>query len=78
MPDWTKSMQQTFEYYTVDPGTWRDVTKLSNVKSSTINWDSETETLGSGTIDVTDSLGESYVRIYLITLQKTECILQVE
>lgn len=69
MPDWTKSMQQTFEYYTVDPGTWRDVSKLSNVKTSTINWDSETETLGSGTIDITDSLGESYVRIYLITIQ---------
>ena len=69
MPDWTKSMQQTFEYYTVDPGTWRDVTKLSNVKSSTINWDSEVETLGSGTIDITDSVGESYIRIYLITIQ---------
>ena len=24
MPDWKKSMQQTFEYYIVDPGTWKD------------------------------------------------------
>ena len=26
MPDWTKSMQQTFEYYVVDPNTWKDKT----------------------------------------------------
>ena len=69
MPDWLKSMQQTFEYYTVDPGTWRDVKKLTTVKSSTINRDSDTETLGSATIDVTDALGECYIRIYLITIQ---------
>lgn len=69
MPDWTKSMQQTFEYYTVDPNTWRDVKLLDNVKSSTINRDSDTETLGSATIDVMDSVGECYIRVYLITIQ---------
>lgn len=69
MADWTSSMQQTFEYYVVDPGTWKDVRKLDNVKSCTISRDSETETLGSATIDVTESLGECYVRVYLITIQ---------
>lgn len=69
MADWLSSMQQTFEYYTVDPGTWKDVKLLENVKSCTINRDSEVETLGSATIDVTDSLGESYVRVYLVTIQ---------
>ena len=69
MPDWKKSMQQTFEYYIVDPGTWRDVKQIVTVKSSTINRDSETETLGSATIDVTDVLGECYIRVYLITIQ---------
>ena len=69
MPDWTKSMQQTFEYYIVDPGTWKDVKMLNNVKSCTINRDLETDTLGSATIDVTESLGESYIRVYLITVQ---------
>lgn len=69
MPDWTASMQQTFEYYTVDPGTWKDVKKLDNVKSCTINRDAETETLGSATFDVTESLGECYIRVYLITIQ---------
>lgn len=69
MVDWTKSMQQTFEYYEVDPGTWQDKRLLTNVKSSTINRDSEVETRGSATIDVTESVGECYIRIYLITIQ---------
>lgn len=69
MADWLSSMQQTFEYYTVDPGTWKDVKMLDNVKSCTISWDADTETLGSATIDVTDSVGECYIRIYLVTIQ---------
>lgn len=69
MADWLASMQQTYEYYIVDPGTWRDMKRIDNVKSCTIDRDSETETLGSATIDVTDSLGECYVRAYLVTIQ---------
>ena len=69
MADWSASMHQTFEYYTVDPGTWKDVKKLDNVKSCTINRDADTETLGSATIDVVDSVGECYIRIYLVTIQ---------
>lgn len=69
MADWLSSMQQTFEYYTVDPGTWRDVKLIRTVKACTINRDATAETLGSATIDVTESLGECYVRIYLVTIQ---------
>ena len=69
MPDWTKSMQQTFEYYTVDPGTWKDVKPLTNVTSCSITRDLDVATLGSATIDATESLGECYVRIYLVTIQ---------
>ena len=69
MPDWKASMQQTFEYYTVDPGTWADVKLLDNVKSSSITRDSDSDTLGSATIDITESLGECYIRIYLVTIQ---------
>ena len=69
MADWLSSMQQTFEYYTVDPGTWKDVKKLDNVKSSSISRDSEADTLGSASFEVTDSVGESYIRVYLITIQ---------
>lgn len=69
MADWTQSMQETFEYYVVDPGTWKNVELLNNVKSSTINRDSDSATLGSATIDVTESIGECYIRIYLVTIQ---------
>lgn len=69
MPDWSKSMQQTYEYYIVDPNTWKDEKQISNITSSKINWDSEAETLGSATIDITESLGECYIRIYLVTIQ---------
>lgn len=69
MTDWTESMQQTFEYYIVDPDTWKDIKKLDNVKSCSISRDSEADTLGSATIDVTESVGESYIRVYMITNQ---------
>ena len=69
MPDWTKSMQQTFEYYIVDPKSWRDIRRLYTVKSCTINRDLSAETLGSATIDIDESIGECYIRVYLITIQ---------
>lgn len=69
MADWLSSMQQTFEYYIVDPGTWKDVKLLENVKSCTITRDSDVETLGSATFDITESVGECYIRVYLITIQ---------
>lgn len=69
MADWSSSMQQTFEYYVVDPSTWKDVKLIDTVKSCTINRDSEAETLGSASIEATESVGECYVRVYLITIQ---------
>ena len=69
MPDWLSSMQQTFEYYVVDPNTWKDAKRLDNVISCTINRDLEAETLGSASISMADSLGECYIRVYLITIQ---------
>lgn len=69
MPNWLASMQQTYEYYIVDPGTWKDARKIDTVVSCNISRDSEAETLGSATINVTETLGECYVRVYLITIQ---------
>ena len=69
MPDWLSTMQQTYEYYVVDPGTWKDVRLLNNVKSCTISRDDEVETLGSATIDMADSIGECYIRAYLVAIQ---------
>ena len=69
MTDWTKPMQQSYEFYLVDPGTWKDIKPLTCVKSCTINRDSEVETLGSATFQLTETIVESYIRIYLITNQ---------
>lgn len=69
MPDWRKSMQQTYEFCLVDPATWKDIRPMSNFKSGSINRDSTVETLGSATFNVTESPGECYVRVYLVTVQ---------
>lgn len=69
MIDWTKSMQQTFEYYIVDPSTWKNASRLNNVKSCSISRDSSSETLGSASFNVVDSVGECYLRVYLVASQ---------
>ena len=69
MINWSESMQQTFEYYEVDPNTWKDKKLLDFVKSSSITSDSGTETLGSASIDIDNTLGECYIRIYLVAVQ---------
>ncbi len=74
MPDWTKSMEQSYEYYTVAPQSLADIKRLDDVKSSSFSRDLEAETLGSATIDAANSVGENYIRCYLKTIQngKTE------
>ena len=69
MPDWLSTMQQTYEYYIVDPNTWKDSKKIDNVISCSIERDDRSDTLGSASFDVTDSVGECYIRAYLITIQ---------
>lgn len=69
MPDWSSSMQQTYEFYIVDPVTWKDEKQLDLVTSCTITRDSTVETLGSGSLDMTEPIDESYVRVYLVTIQ---------
>lgn len=67
--DWTKTMQQTFEYFIVDPVTWKDTKQISNVVSSSITRDLETDTLGSLSINLSETIGECYIRIYLVAIQ---------
>ena len=69
MIDWLSSMQQSFEYYTVDPSTWKDVKRIENVLSCTIDRDSEVATLGSANISLAETIGENYIRVYLVVNQ---------
>ena len=67
--DWTKSMLQKFEYYEVDPNTWKDKSLITTIKSSSINKDSESNLLETADIEIIDTVGECYIRIYLIATQ---------
>lgn len=69
MIDWTKSMKQTFEYYIVDPYTWKDDKQVSTIESATINRDDTSSTLGSATFDIGEELDECYIRSYLVAVQ---------
>lgn len=69
MAIWTEPMKQEFEYYTVDPGTWKDVSKIETVKSCSIDRDYTADTLGSASFEVDESLGERYIRSYMVTTQ---------
>jgi len=72
MIDWTKSMQQTYEFYEVDPGTWKDRKRLNMFTGATIDRDDDNNTLGSASFDVTEDLNECYVRTYLVVTQNGE------
>lgn len=67
--DWTASMQQTFEFYTVDPNTWGNKEKLTQVTSASITRRDDGEMLETASIETTEMLEECYVRIYLICNQ---------
>lgn len=69
MIDWTKSMNQSFEFYKVDPITWGNVEQITTIIDCTIDNDSDADTLGSGSIESTTTFDEQYVRIYMIAEQ---------
>lgn len=68
MADWTASMQQTFEFYTVDPISWANKDKVTTITECTIDRNNE-ETLGSARFTTTKELDECYIRVYLVTIQ---------
>ena len=68
MADWTASMQQTFEFYIVDPISWANVRKIDTIIDCTIDRNTE-ETLGGASFKTTEVFDECYVRVYLVTIQ---------
>lgn len=72
MIDWTKSMTQKFEYYEVDPNTWKDKRLIEDITSANISIDSDTSLLETADLEAVNILGECYVRIYMIAIQDGE------
>lgn len=67
--DWSKSMIQEYEFYTVDVGTWKDAVKLNSITKYSIDWDYSKNTIGSAKIGCTENLGEQYIRAYMLATQ---------
>lgn len=72
MINWSASMQQTFEYYLVDPVSWTDMQRIDTVQKCSISRDLDTDTLGSSVIDIDNITEECYVRTYLVVNQNGE------
>lgn len=69
MVNWTLPMEQTYEFFLVDPVSWTETKRLNNVRSCNISRDDESDTLASASISCSEMIGEAYVRVYLITVQ---------
>lgn len=73
MTDWTRGMQQSYEYWEVDPRTWLDTEQLDTVTACDATRDAETDKIESAKITIDSDLsGETYVRCYLVTTQDGE------
>ena len=54
-------MEQTYEFYKVDPNSWRDSERVTTITSCTITRDASNSTLGSVSISMTEDIGECYI-----------------
>lgn len=66
---WDASMQQTYEFYEIDPVTWKEKHRIDTVVGCSISRDYDADTKGNATIDITGKLDECYIRVYMITNQ---------
>ena len=66
MVDWTASMTQTYEFWTVDPISWADRSKIDVIISGSMDRDAETDTLQSASLKSTELINETYIRVYMI------------
>lgn len=72
MIDWHSSMTQTYNFYEVDPGTWKNKRRLDNILSCKITRDLESDTQHTASISTTGIIGEMYIRAYLVVIQNGE------
>lgn len=67
--DWGRSMQQTYEYYIVNPETWQNQERIDYIISTSITHDSTSRLCGSSNMNTTEALDENYIRTYLVCNQ---------
>lgn len=66
--NWAKGFSATYRAFKVNPGTWEDEEEI-RVISGSVSRDVTAELVESATLELTDSIGESWVRVYLIAEQ---------
>ena len=69
MIDWRSSMTQTYEFYKVDPDTWKDKEQIFSITSTNISRDLESNTLETASFVSTEIFGECYIRVYMVVIQ---------
>lgn len=78
MIDWTKSMRQTYRFYRVDPYTWKNDEQIKDIETCSISRDYKSDSLGSADFEVSKSIGNGYVRVYLEAeqnrIKENECL----
>lgn len=70
--NYNASMIQSFEYYKVDPSSWQDAEKITDIISCSVDHDSESNTIDSASFEMNNNVGECYIRPYLILKQNKE------
>lgn len=70
--DWSGQMARSYEFYEVDPASWQDVRRLSDVKSASLTFDRGKDTFGNAEFTVTGGSGERYIRAYMVAEQGGE------
>ena len=56
MVDWLRSMVRTYEFYEVDPGTWKDKRPIRSITSAKISRDLQSATLETASLNATGML----------------------
>lgn len=69
MIDWTKSMQQTFDFFIVNPYTWKRERQVNTIISGSITHDLSSDLISSASFECEEDLGECYIRPYLRCIQ---------
>lgn len=69
MPDWTRGMSRTYEFWRVNPESWNDAERIDTVTGCTISRDMSNPVLAEATFEMDAFDGEMYIRVYLVTSQ---------
>ena len=69
MPDWTRSMKQTYRFAIIDPVTWGIIGYRTDITDCSIKYSTSSDTISSADISIVGESSEQYIQVYLVTEQ---------